>query len=469
MKTALIIAAIGVSVLANPGASRNQFSKSSYFPNNVVERDFAIIGGGAAGTYAAISLADQNKTFALVEISDKLGGHTRTFFDSAKNVYVDFGVQLYLDTPVVRNFFNRLDTPLANFNPASFGKPNYFDFTKQVPVTNYSRGALGSDYVAQLDRYPYLENDIDPPNPVPADLLLTWPDYIKKYRLQDSASSIFATPANPGDVLQDLALYMFNDLNHVMLQENQGAAILNANHDNSELYNKALAEIKADVLLQSSVIATQRGSTAKDGVKLVVRTPTGNKLIIAKQLILAMPPVLKNTQQFDLDSQERNVLGQVVGKYYYGGVINNTGLVDGNVYINIGTNTPYQVARLPGVVQFTPSSSPGYHFYWYNTLVAQTQAQVESATRTTIKWLQTQINGAPALEPTFVDYEDFSPFHLGAAKSDIANGFYHKMHNLQGHKNTWYIGSLFVVGTSQVWNNTMNILPNIVAAAQLGH
>ncbi|KAG9764091.1 hypothetical protein KCU73_g1115, partial [Aureobasidium melanogenum] len=467
MKITLALAAGAASVLASSATGRNQFSESSYSAGDIIERDFAIIGGGAAGTYAAVSLADKNRSFTLVEITDRLGGHARTFTDPARGVNVDFGVQLYLDTPVVRNFFNRLDTPLANFNPAYFGNPNYFDFNKQIRVNNYSQGTLGTDYVAQLDRYPYLENGIDLPNPVPADLLLTWPEYIEKYNLGDSAESIFATPANPGDVLQDLALYMFNDLNHVMLSEDQGAAILNANYDNSELYVKALAELHDNVLLMSSVTATKRGSNAKACVKVVVKTPTGNKLIVARQLILAMPPLLNSTKQFDLDAQEQNILAQINGKYYYGGVVNNTGLKNGNGYINIGADTPYHVASLPGVVQFTPSSAPGYFFYWYNTLQAQTRSQVESATLDTIKWLQNQINETSAVEPNFVDFQDFSPFHLEASKSDIANGFYRKMNGLQGHKNTWYIGSLFVVGTSQVWNNTKNMLPEILAAAEL--
>lgn len=56
-----------------------QFDPSAYAAEDVVERDFAIIGGGAAGTYAAISLADQNKTFTMVEVAERLGGNTRTF------------------------------------------------------------------------------------------------------------------------------------------------------------------------------------------------------------------------------------------------------------------------------------------------------------------------------------------------------------------------------------------------------
>jgi hypothetical protein len=80
-------------------------------------------------------------------------------------------------------------------------------------------------------------------------------------------------------------------------------------------------------------------------------------------------------------------------------------------------------------------------------------------------WLQIE-NNFTALEPNFVDYQDFSPFHLSPPTEDIADGWYGKMKDLQGHRNTWYISSLFVVGSTQVWNSTHNMLPDIISAAQ---
>ncbi|KAK8914980.1 hypothetical protein H634G_09901 [Metarhizium anisopliae BRIP 53293] len=462
MLTTLFCIASAVGALAASVDARDEFDSSAYAAKDVVERDFAIIGGGAAGTYAAVSLADRNKTFTLIEVSDRLGGHTRTFHDPVTGAKVDSGVQIHVDTPIVRDFFARLRAPLAHVDLKDFGKPRYYDFAKRVALANYTVGAVQPDYVAELDKYPFVENLIDLPNPVPADLLLTWPEYVKKHNLSySSAQAGLSWPATPGDPLDTTALAIFNDGNHWELAEFTGAAVRGANHDNSQIYVNALAELKPHVFLKSSIIAARRGSTRKCGVQLVANTPSGKKLIKARQLIIAMPPVLDNMKYFSLDRQEEAILGKLSGKYYYAGVVNNTGLEDDVAYNNAGADRPYHAASLPGVVEIAPSASPGYHFYWYNTLQAQTRAEIEGAARSTIKWLQTQ-NNVKALEPKFVDFQDHSPFHLSPPTRDIADGWYSKMKGLQGYRNTWYISALFVVSSTQVWNNTHNMLPDII-------
>lgn len=458
--------ASAAGALAASIQTRDQFDPSAYAAKDVIERDFAIIGGGAAGTYAAISLADQNKTFTVVELSDRLGGNTRTFHDPTTGAYVDFGVQIHLNTSIVRDFFSRLSSPLVNAYSTDFGVPKYYDFTKQVALTNYTQSNIQPDYVAELNKYHYVQNLIDMPNNFSEDLLLPWPEYVKKHNLSyGSAVGGLSWPATPGNVLNTTALAILNDGNKIELAEFSGNGVHNANHDNSEIFVNALAELKAHVFLKSSIIAAKRASTSKGGVQLVANTPSGKKLIKAKQLIIAMPPVLNNTQYFNLDQQEEAILSKLSGRHFYGGVVNNTGLEDGVAHTNVGMDTPYNVPSLPGVVEFASTHSPGYHFYWYNTVQPKTQAEIEDTARNTIKWLQTQSNST-AVEPSFVDFHDFSQFHLSPPIEDIADGWYGKMKGLQGYRSTWYISSLFVVGATQVWNNTHNLVPDIINAAQ---
>ncbi|KAL4813476.1 hypothetical protein BDW67DRAFT_187583 [Aspergillus spinulosporus] len=397
-----------------------QFDPSAYAAEDVVERDFAIIGGGAAGTYAAISLADLNKSFTVVEMTDRLGVNSRTFRDEATGASIDIGWP-FPNTP---------------------GR------------------------VAVLNEYPFLDDLNNLPENVPEELLLTWPEFAKKQNLSsESAEAGLLWPATPGNPLDTTALAIFNDGNHIELAENTGAAVRSATHYNSQIYDNALAELKEHVLLKSSIIAARRGSSRKDGVRLVAKTPSGRKLIKVKQLIIAMPPVLDNVKYCFLDQQEYSILSKLSGKHYYAGVVNNTALEAGIAYTNVGQNTPYHVASLPGVVEIAASASPGYFFYWYNSVDPQTQEEIEEATRSTIKWLQSE-SGTEAVEPTFQDFVDFSPFHLSPSTSDIADGWYCKMKGLQGHRNTWYISSLFVVGSTQIWNNTRNILPEVIDAAR---
>lgn len=464
MLSTLFLLTHAAGIFAATLNARDQFNEEFYETKDVIETEFAIIGGGAAGTYAAIGLTDQNKTFIMVEISDRLGGHTVAYKDAQEGVVVDFGVQIHLDDAIVRNFFARLNCSLAPVQLKDFGRPAYYDFSEQVDLPNYTPGHAGADYAALFSTYPYVQDLSTLPANVPSELLLNWPEFAKEKNLSyGSTQQGLSWPATPGNPLDTTALAILNDGNLIELAEFAGAGVADASHDNSRIYTNALAELEPFVLLNSHVVAAWRGPTRDCGVKLVVKTPSGLKLVKAKQLILGMPPTLDNMIPFGLDQQEYEILSLISGKHYYGGVVNNTGLEDHVAYTNVGEATPFHVAALPGVVEIAPSAYLGYQFYWYNSETAQTQDQVEAATRSTIRWLQTQSNGTE-LEPNFLDYSDFSPFHLSPPSHDIENGWYSKMDGLQGYRNTWYIGALYVVGSTQVWNSTHTLLSKIIQA-----
>ncbi|KAL2802930.1 hypothetical protein BJX63DRAFT_440481 [Aspergillus granulosus] len=442
------------------------FQASSWDSSHVIRRDVVIVGGGAAGTYAAFRLKDHGKSVVLVEKTGRLGGHAVTYKDPNTGGSVDYGVQVYDNSSIVRDFFSRLNTPLANLSFASFGTPVYADFDEGT-LLNLTAGTLGQDYINELNKYPYLENGFELPDPVPEDLLLPWVEYIDKYNLDFStAVATLARPAVTGNLLNILALYVFNNLNHLMLHEMSGAAVVNANRDNSQLYRNAVPELHPDLLLRSTVVAGQRSTRRRDGVRLIVQTPTGHKLIIAKQLIIGIPPVLDNMKSFGLDSHEHNVLSQIYGLPYYGGVVSNTGLAPGFSYKNYAANSSYNLAEIPSIVAFNPSSVGGLFYYWYNAPQPVSQRRIESEARNAIKTLQRLTNSATKPEPKFLAFSDFAPYQLRVSAKAIRNGFYDDMYGLQGHRNTWYTGTLFVTGSSQVWSNTEKMLPEILAAVK---
>jgi hypothetical protein len=463
ISTPLASICFAFSALAAPSAQT--FETSSFASHDVITRDFVIVGGGAAGSYAAVALKDLGKSFILVEKTGRLGGHAATYRDPVTGGSVDYGVQIYDNDTVVRDFFKRLSTPLAKFNLANFGNPVYADF-KAGTLLNLTTGSLGQDYLTELAKYPYIEDGIELPDPVPEDLLLPWVDYIEKYNLQDSAMATLARPAIPGKLLDIPALYVFNDLNDLMLHEEEGGAVVNANRDNSQLYRNVLAELKANILLNSTVISGDRRNSHGQGVRLVVKTPNGKKLIVAKQLIVATPQTIENMKTFGLDKREKRILSQIYGLPYYGGVVKNTGLASGFSYKNYAAKTTYNIADIPSVVEFNPSPVDGHLYYWYNSVKPVSQKRIEADARKAIKTLQKVTGSATQPEPEFLAFTDFGPFHLAAEVDDIRDGFYRDMYALQGYRNTWYIGTLFVTGSSQIWNNTAIMLPDIVAAAK---
>ncbi|KAI1402910.1 FAD/NAD(P)-binding domain-containing protein [Hypoxylon fuscum] len=436
----------------------------------VITRDVAIIGGGATGTYAAINLKDSGKSIVVVEKKGELGGHTATYHDPATGTPINYGLQVYYDDPegLARAFFSRLNITVAKGEFPTSKTPLYIDFTDGSEVVNYTIPNINDDYITELHKYPYIENGIELPDPVPEDLLLTWSDYMVKFNITDDAFSTYSRPAVAGDLTKTLALFVFNNLNTVMLEEEVGGkTIVNSNGDYAEPFRNALAELGSDVLLNSTVTNGTRGSNPADGVKLCVSTPSGNKQIVAKQLVFAAPPVLDNLQPFGLDQRESDIISKFAGGFYYTGVVTSMGLPITHSYVNRGQDTNSHVASLPGNVMFNPTKIDGTYYYWYTSLEAMTQQQVEDATRDTLKRLQKSVQGSDTTaEPEFVAYNSHTPLHPTAGADAIRAGVYRDMYNLQGYRNTWYTGSLMVTGSPQLWNITSQLLPKIIAASE---
>ncbi|KAI1213206.1 FAD/NAD(P)-binding domain-containing protein [Annulohypoxylon truncatum] len=433
----------------------------------VITRDVAIVGGGATGTYAALNLKDEGKSFVIVERKSYLGGHTATYHDPTTGTPINYGLQVYWDNPNSRYFFNRLNISVSQGTFPSSKASLYIDFTDGTQLTNYSVPTIKQDYINELHKYPYIENGLELPDPVPEDLLLPWQEYMDKFNLTDDAYSTYSRPAATGDLTKTLALYVFNNLNTVMIEEEvDGKTIVNADGDYGEPYRVALNEFGDNVLLNSTVTSGTRGNTTSDGVTLCVSTPQGNKQIVAKQLIFAAPPVMENLGVFGLDQKEEAIFSKFAGGMFYTGVVTNIGLPANNSYVNRGASTDYHVYSVPGNVMFNPTKVEGTYYYWYTSLEPMTQQQVESATRDTLKLLQKSVKGSSTeAEPNFVAYNSHAPLHPTTDADSIRAGIYRDYYNIQGYRNTWYTGSLLVTGSPQLWNITAQLLPKIIAAA----
>ncbi|KAL8750464.1 MAG: hypothetical protein Q9184_006416 [Pyrenodesmia sp. 2 TL-2023] len=145
-------------------------------PQNTINVDVCVIGGGAAGTYAAIKSKDLNKTVAVVEQQSRLGGHTKTYIDPVSKKPVELGVAEYEDIPVVREWFARFQIPLYSYNFTIPGvSTKYVDFQTGQTATPKQGDLLAAwdAFQRQVAKYPYLDQSLDSvPFPVPADLLL---------------------------------------------------------------------------------------------------------------------------------------------------------------------------------------------------------------------------------------------------------------------------------------------------------
>ena len=465
MKPSVLFSSVAFLITATLVLTSSRFDASSYAEEDVMTRDIIVVGGGASGTYAAINLGDMGKSVVLVERAGRLGGHVNTYNDSATGKTIDYGTTAFLNNTITTNFFARLNIPIITYNFTSSIPPFYADFTSGTRLSNFTpQTNFGAAYIAQLQKYPYLNNGFHLPDPLPEDLLLTWGEYIEKYNLQSSAFLVSTELEGSGEPLDVLALYVFNSINSYLASEIDGAAVTTASHDNSALYQQALAELGANALLNSTVVAGERYTNS--GVKLVVSTPTGPKLLIASQLVLGIPPILSNMEPYLLDQQEQRLLSQISGSPYYCGLVSNTGLPTTHRYINAGTTTQYHQPRLPGAFRLYPTTVEGIFLYWYGSLTSQTQAEVETSVAKSIHNLQqTTVNATRGTPPDFIAFANHSPYHPSVSAEAVRKGFYNELYALQGYRNTWYVGALFVFSSGQLWNATAALLPEIAAAA----
>ena len=261
MLHSLLLLSLSVLITASSSAS---FDESTYSSSSIIRRDVCIIGGGSSGTYAAIGLRDKGKSVAVIEAQGVLGGHTNTYTDPATNETVDYGVVEFDNTTIVTDYFKRFGIPLTTTsNTESATLKQYFvDFATGKNVTGYvpTNPAAGfAAYAAQLAKYPFLNTPgWDLPDPVPADLLIPFGDFIEKYGIDSAVFTINEYAQGFGDILSIPTLYVLKYFGQAVLQGAQTGFLTTARNDNSELYEKAKAELggKHDSMRGTSFYST---------------------------------------------------------------------------------------------------------------------------------------------------------------------------------------------------------------------
>ena len=445
-------------------ASTPKINVTDYPASAIITRDICIIGGGSTGTYSAIRLSDSGKSVVVIEANDRLGGHTNTYTDPGSNDTLDYGVIYFHNMSVVTDYFARFDIPLTTVPAGASGQVSkYVDLTTGKVVAGYTPLDISTAleaYAAQLEKYAYLEAGFDLPYPVPADLLLPFGDFIKKYSIENAALFFFDFDQGLGNLLEQYTLYALKNFGLHTLHDLSTGFLTTVRQDNSEIYQKALKELGPDVLLRSRVIATDR--SGDDGVKILVQTPKGVKLILAKKLVITIPPKLNNLVGFDLSTNETSLFAQFLNSAYYTSLIRSTNNIPS--ITNIGTNTLYHLPVLPAIYDIEPTRVPGLYDIKVGSAYALSDAQVKELIVESVLRLGTAGTVNSTTTPTFAAYENHTPFELTVSKEAIEGGFYRDLYALQGQRHTWYTGAAFHThDSSLLWEFTEGLIPGILA------
>ncbi|KAF2713807.1 amine oxidase-like protein [Pleomassaria siparia CBS 279.74] len=435
----------------------------AYTAADILVRDVLIIGGGATGTYAGVRLQDQNKSVAIVEMTDKLGGHVDTLIDPISHLPIDYGVQAFFDNPSTRLFFNRFNVPLMNVSTSAFPstvadfKTGYIMPSSDVDTTvpNLSR------YLAATAQFTGLaQGAYDLGNPVPADLYLPFGDFVTKYNLTDVLQTAWVFAHGVGNLMKAPTLYVLQNFGQAqVLGLSAGYLVPATAGGNQEVYDKAAALLGQNVLFSTKVVMSLRTDS---GSLVLVKTPTGNKVIKAKKVLVTIPPTMANLAGFDLSPAEKAAFTQWTDVPYFVGVLNDTGLPNLTSFYNIDlTDAPTYLPADKFVWRLETTGVAGY----------QTVKVVGEPDSTKAKKMVTdavakvgQNYGVTGASTTFAAWEQHTNLGLSVSPSAIKDGFYANLSALQGQKGTYWTGNAWCSDYSPLlWGFTENkILPSLL-------
>jgi len=231
--------------------------------------------------------------------------------------------------------------------------------------------------------------------------------------------------------------------------------------NNSLLFGKATDELLAagSLFLSSNVLHTERVSKS-GSIKILVDTPEGRKLVVAKKLLITIPPTPAALANFDTNEEELSIFSQLQGFGYYTSIIRNAGPINITLQ-NLAIDQPYALPPRPGSYNCNPTGvNPSLSLCFYGTKLGQVFSDDEAKADmiTDLKHFQA-VNGLNTTEPEFVVFSDHSPYWLMVSAKTTKAGFHKRMYALQGKRNTFWTGATWRAQDSSAnWKFTRDIV-----------
>ena len=350
----------------------------------------------------------------------------------------------------------------------------YADFTTGKVVPNYpspDEEALGvalgtyAQVAAQYNDYIFPGLEKLAAGPIPEDLSMTFGNFIQKYNLSAAMPVIWTFTQGTGNILNAPTAFVMRDFGAIHVQNLlSGSFFVPSSHNNSQLYGAALQYLAADSLLSSKVALSNRD---ENGVKLIVKSSSGEKLVKAKKLIITIPPTKDNMYPFDFDKSETELFSRWQYMNSYVAIFSGSDLPDGLTIVNTSPDTSsfnlptssdsflwrYYFTGTPGLYQCQVVAAPTLGKQSAKDLIRDGLRKLDTAGTFATKRID------------FVAFADHNPIELRVSQDDLINGFYGNLYELQGKKSTWFTGQAWASDyTSILWVFTeMSILPAILA------
>lgn len=383
---------------------------------------------------------------------------------------MDYGVVVFSNISVVRDYFAHWDIPLVNLDTSasSGGTTKLVNFetgevVMQPRFTQAEIGAALAGYAAQLAKYPGIAIRYDLPYPVPEDLLMNFGDFLEKYNITAVSDIAYLYNQGLGNPLAQPTLFAMKYLDMQQVLDLKNGFPVNALNDNQLIYDKAQAELGSSVFLNSYPTQVVRN---ENGVSVLISTPSGPKLIRASRLLISIPPTLSNLHFLDLEVEEATLFSQFNNSYYWDAIIRNTGIPDGVSVNNNNPAAPLAIPAMPSMYSLGSTPIPGIFSGYYGSAHYMSDDEVRTDMLATIERIREGLGyPAPADGPEIVELNNHAPFMMTVSTDDVQQGFYKQLQALQGQRRTWYTGAAWNrPASADLWRFTEEfILPYLVA------
>ncbi|KAK1517712.1 FAD dependent oxidoreductase [Colletotrichum costaricense] len=449
--------------------------------NHTISRDVIVVGGGAAGSHAAVWLRDHGQSVVVVEKASQLGGHTAFYYDSASNKSINVGVQAWMEYKDTFDFPKRMNVSTSGSMQFTTLDYKYVDFKTGSPVTGWNAPSSDAMYPA-LQRYldvlekyediilPGFENFPDA-DAIPEDLVMPFRQFVEKYDIAAAVPQIWdSTAQGLGDTMDVPTLFVMQASGVPMVRALLGtaAAAVPASGRLYELYESVAKFLGDDVIYSSTVVSTAQRTD--EGVSVKVAGADGTLTCIdAKRLLIAFEPTPESLAPFRPDETETEVFDKIEFTTVYAGILRHPSLQISTAYSNRSPapgSTNYTVFPTPsqvGRIDYIGGTKDLFQF----TAVGTDEDTSESMKAVIAESIGNLIEAGtvPASNGTvsFVAFANHGKMHPRVTGGELRTGFIQKQTALQGRRSTWYTGAAFSAGFSTVvWEYNNVILPKLI-------
>ncbi|OJJ45218.1 hypothetical protein ASPZODRAFT_143866 [Penicilliopsis zonata CBS 506.65] len=436
-------------------------SFAARYPSAALETvDVVVVGGGSAGTNAAIYFKDEGLSLLLVEKQDRLGGMVNSWTDPDTGVTYDYGVATYTNQTGTTAYLDRLGVAYDVPSEGSFTS-YYADFSTGETVDYVSPSIDGE--IAALETYYNVSSqyaDLFLPSyanwpagdAIPEDLTMSFRDFAIKYDLNDTMLLIWAgIGAGMADMLDAPTIYLMQTFGPQTAAVFLGTDVqYHASSGRNQDFYDAAEEILCDSVLLNSVVVESIRLEDNLGVELLVHNSETDEytIILAERLVMAIEPTESNMAAFDLDETEEAIFDVATWSVVNTGIISHPSLpVDGLLYNLPATAVDGDDFALPEppFVDYFEYIGEGL---WQVIVVGWEGFASETAQEMVSEAIETLAAAGtiPATNGTAVTFKAWSnhgAMDMRVTADKLKDGYITDQYALQGHRSTYWTGAAF--------------------------